>query len=129
TLLRGIRVLSVPTSLLAMVDAAVGGKTGFDHARGKNLIGAFHHPVAVIADPGTLSTLPREEFIAALAEVVKIGLVRDPSLLDLLEREASVIRRAGGCPRELLAEMVRKAVQAKADVVAEDETERDGRAV
>lgn len=129
TLFRGVRVLSVPTSLLAMVDAAVGGKTGIDLARGKNLIGTFHHPTAVVMDTTTLGTLAPREFTAALAEVVKIAVVRDPELLDTLEREAPRLRTASGCPPELLAAVVRAAVQAKADVVATDERDQGERAV
>ncbi len=128
TLLRGIRWLAVPTSLLGMVDAAVGGKTGVDMAQGKNLVGAFHHPSAVLVDPETLSTLPRGEYLQALAEVVKIAVVRDPGLLVTLEREAGSLVRPGGA-REILSRVIRAAVRAKAGVVSMDEREHGERAV
>ena len=85
TWLRGVRVVQVPTTLAAMVDAAVGGKTGINTAEGKNLVGAFHPPAAVLCDLTTLQTLPRNDFVAGLAEVVKCGLIADPAILALIE--------------------------------------------
>ena len=85
TWLRGIAVVQVPTTLLAMVDAAIGGKTGVNHPGGKNLIGAFHQPKLVMIDPDTLNTLPDREFRAGMAEVIKYGVIGDPGLFDLLE--------------------------------------------
>jgi shikimate kinase/3-dehydroquinate synthase len=126
TLLRGVRVVQVPTTLLAMVDASVGGKTGFDHPAGKNLLGAFHQPSAVVADLAHLSTLPRRERIAGLAEVVKIAVATDAALLDRLERDASAV--AAGDPGALLP-VVREAVRAKVRVVRDDERERGARAL
>lgn len=112
TLLRGVRYVSVPTTLLGMVDASVGGKTAVDHRRGKNLVGAFHHPSAVWMDPALLATLPVRELRAGMAEAVKVGVVLDAGLLDLIESGAT----------ELDA-VIRRAVQAKIDVVAVDERE------
>ena len=90
--LRGVPFALVPTTLLAMVDASVGGKTGVDLGAGKNLVGAFHQPRAVVADVGFLETLPARERIAGLAEVVKCGFIADAGLLDLLERAARTSR-------------------------------------
>ena len=85
TWLRGIRVVHVPTTLLAMVDAAVGGKTGINTGAGKNLVGAFHEPAGVLCDLALLETLPREELVAGLGEVVKCGFIADPEILRLVE--------------------------------------------
>ena len=86
TWLRGVRVVLVPTTLLGMVDAAVGGKTAIDIPEGKNLVGAFHSPAGVLADLVTLETLPREDYVSGLAEVIKAGFIADPAILDLVER-------------------------------------------
>ena len=125
-LLRGVRFVQVPTTLLAMVDSSVGGKTGFDTAAGKNLIGAFHQPAAVVADLGHLVTLPARERAAGLAEVVKIALATDARLLDRLERDAAAI--AKGVPEALLP-VVREAIDAKIRVVRDDERESGPRAL
>jgi 3-dehydroquinate synthase len=126
TLLRGVRCVQIATTLLAMVDSSVGGKTGFDHASGKNLLGAFFQPARVILDLEHLSTLSARERAAGLAEVVKIALVRDLPLLDLLEKEAGKI--ASG-DRMVLREVVRRSVIAKMRVVREDEHELGVRAL
>ena len=126
TLLRGVRCVQIPTSLLSMVDSSVGGKTGFDHATGKNLIGAFFQPTRVIVDIEHLATLPPRERAAGLAEVVKIALVQDAALLELLERDADAIR-AGD--RDALRPLVRAAVEAKIRVVRDDERESGVRAL
>ena len=120
TFLRGIRYVSAPTTLLAMVDASVGGKTGFDHERGKNLIGAFHQPSVVVCDPAALSSLPTRDVRAGLAEIVKIALVRDPSLLARIHDERERLAR---CHLEAVAALVPGAIEAKIDVVARDERE------
>jgi shikimate kinase/3-dehydroquinate synthase len=125
TLLRGIRIVQVPTTLLAMVDASVGGKTAFDHPGGKNLIGAFHQPTAVVVDFGHLSTLSAEERTASLAEVVKIAVAVDGPLL--LELESSAPQIAAG-DLEAIAPIARRAVAAKIAVVRDDEREAGGRA-
>jgi len=109
---RGVRVVQVPTSLLGMVDAAVGGKTGINTAAGKNLVGAFHPPAAVLADTDALTGLPEAEFRSGLAEVVKCGFIADATILDLLSADP-----AGRADTE---ELVTRAVQVKADAVGED---------
>jgi shikimate kinase/3-dehydroquinate synthase len=126
TLLRGVRVVLAPTTLLAMVDASVGGKTGFDHPVGKNLIGAFHQPRAVVADLAHLATLPPRDLRAGLAEVVKVALVADAALLEALEQDAVALARGDA---GALAAVIRRAVIAKARVVRDDELEGGRRAL
>ena len=99
TWLRGVRVVHVPTTLLGMVDAAVGGKTGINTAEGKNLVGAFHPPAGVLCDLATLETLPRNDFVAGLAEVVKCGFIADPAILDLVEADPEAAARPDGAAR------------------------------
>jgi 3-dehydroquinate synthase len=123
---RGIPVVQVPTTLLAQVDAAVGGKTGINLPEGKNLVGAFHQPLAVVADTATLATLPPRELRAGLGEVAKYGFIADPVVLDLLEERPG--DAVSGDP-ELLAEIVRRGVAVKARVVAADEREGGERAL
>ena len=117
TWLRGIRVVQVPTTLLGMVDAAVGGKTGINTAEGKNLVGAFHPPAGVLCDLATLSTLPPHDFVAGLAEVVKCGFISDPVILDLVEADPDGARSPEG---QHVRELIERAIAVKADVVAED---------
>ncbi len=124
--MRGIRVVQMPTTLLAQVDASVGGKTGVNHADGKNLIGAFHQPAAVVADLETLSTLGNRDFRAGLAEVVKYGAIRDPHLFAWLETNADAL--SSRLP-ELLSESVYESVRNKAEVVGVDEREAGQRAL
>jgi 3-dehydroquinate synthase len=112
TWLRGVRVVQVPTSLLGMVDAAVGGKTGINTAAGKNLVGSFHPPAAVLADTDFLAGLPDAEFRSGLAEVVKCGFIADGEILRLLDADPS--------GRRDTAELVARAVQVKADAVGQD---------
>ncbi len=126
--LRGIGVVQVPTTLLAMVDAAIGGKTGVNHPGGKNLIGAFHQPRLVMIDPDTLQTLPTREFRAGLAEVIKYGVIGDSDLFELLERSVSFDSPLT-ISLELLATMLERSAQAKAVVVAADEKEGGQRAI
>ena len=118
--MRGIGCVQVPTTLLAQVDSSVGGKTGANLAAGKNLVGAFHHPLAVYADLDTLGTLPSAELRAGLQEAVKAGIIRDSVLFELMERERSAI--LAGDP-ELLQEVVARSVRVKAEVVGADERE------
>jgi shikimate kinase/3-dehydroquinate synthase len=125
-LLRGVRVVQVPTTLLAMVDASVGGKTGFDHPTGKNLVGAFHQPSAVVADLAHLDTLPARERTAGLAEVAKIALTSDAALLQQLERTAPALARGD---HAALLPVVRAAIEAKVRIVRDDEREAGVRAV
>jgi shikimate kinase/3-dehydroquinate synthase len=126
TLLRGTRCVQIATSLLSMVDSSVGGKTGFDHAAGKNLVGAFFQPSRVLVDFEHLTTLPPRERAAGLAEVVKIALVQDGSLFERLERDADAIRSGD---REALRPVVRSAILAKIRVVRDDEREAGARAL
>ena len=121
TWLRGIKVVQVPTTILAMVDAAVGGKTGINTAEGKNLVGAFHPPAGVLCDIDALETLPRWDFVAGLAEIVKCGFVHDARVLELIETHAAELTQgASGVPEDVLVELIERAVAWKAAVVAED---------
>lgn len=124
--LRGLRFIQVPTTLLAMVDSSVGGKTGFNHPRGKNLVGAFHQPRLVWAALDTLSTLEPRDWRAGLGEVVKTALIADADLFAQLERDASALRDGDF---EALAPVVARCVEVKAEVVAEDERESGRRAI
>ncbi|MBA3344059.1 MAG: 3-dehydroquinate synthase [Gemmatimonadales bacterium] len=126
TYMRGVPCIQVPTTLLAMLDASVGGKTGVDAPQGKNLIGAFHPPVAVVADPAVLGTLPEREFRSGLAEAVKHGLIADRDYFDWIGREADPLGR-----RDLatLTRLVRRSVEIKAEVVGADEREDGRRAI
>jgi 3-dehydroquinate synthase len=123
--LRGMRFYQCPTSLLADVDASVGGKTGVDHQAGKNLIGAFHQPSGVMIDVETLKTLPRRELIGGLAECVKHAVIRDASLLDYIEDRAEDIL---ACLPGVMTELIARNVAIKAQVVAADEREAGQRA-
>ena len=123
---RGVPFIQVPTTLLAQVDSSVGGKTAINHPRGKNRIGAFHQPLAVIADMDTLATLPVRELRAGLAEVIKHGLIRDAAFLDWLEANMARLLAAD---REALAMAVRRSVEIKAEIVARDERETGDRAL
>ena len=120
TWLRGVDIVHVPTTLLAMVDAAVGGKTGINTDAGKNLVGAFHQPAAVVVDLDLLETLPRNELVAGMAEIVKAGFIADPVILDLIEADPEAALDPAG---SVLPELIRRAIQVKADVVAADEKE------
>jgi 3-dehydroquinate synthase len=117
TWLRGVPVIQVPTTLLAMVDAAVGGKTGINTAAGKNLVGSFHEPVAVVCDLDTLTELPRGEMISGMAEVVKCGFISDPVILERVQHDPQAILTPDS---PALADVIRRAIQVKADVVAGD---------
>jgi shikimate kinase / 3-dehydroquinate synthase len=126
TLFRGVVWVASPTTLLGMVDAAVGGKTGFDFASGKNLVGSFHQPSGVVCDVGHLATLPTRERTAGLAEVVKIALVADAELLARLETVAPLLARGDV---DALLPVVRRAVELKARLVASDERDTGARAL
>ncbi|WP_407568137.1 3-dehydroquinate synthase [Arsenicicoccus dermatophilus] len=115
--LRGVDVVHVPTTLLAMVDAAVGGKTGINTAEGKNLVGAFHEPRGVLCDLSTLASLPRADLVAGLAEVIKGGFVADPRILELVETDPQAALDAAG---PVLRELVERKVAVKARVVGAD---------
>ncbi len=119
--LRGVKVIQVPTSLNGMVDAAVGGKTGINTAEGKNLVGAFHEPHAVWCDLDDLLTLPKNDVIAGLAEVVKGGFIRDTEILTIAQDNLdSLAQGANEGNLDVFAELIRRKVQVKADVVAAD---------
>lgn len=118
--MRGIPVVQIPTTLLAQVDAGVGGKTGANLAAGKNLIGAFHQPIAVLTDPDVLATLPEREYRAGLYEVIKCGVIRSPVLFRLMaERQSCVLARDS----EIVEKMIGESVRIKAEVVSADERE------
>jgi 3-dehydroquinate synthase len=117
TWLRGVRVILVPTTLLGMVDAAVGGKTGINTAEGKNLVGAFHPPAGVLCDVATLAALPQVEYVSGLAEVVKAGFIADPAILDLIEKEPDA---AVDSSSTIARELIERAIRVKAVVVAGD---------
>jgi 3-dehydroquinate synthase len=124
TWLRGVRVVHVPTTLLGMVDAAVGGKTGINTSAGKNLVGAFHPPSGVLCELTALTTLPKHDYVAGLAEVLKVGFTHDPRILELVEEDPVAARTpAGPHTREL----VERAIAVKARVVSDDLTEQGER--
>ncbi len=127
TWLRGINVVQVPTTLLAMVDASIGGKTGINHTKGKNLIGAFHQPKLVLIDPKTLFTLPSREFKAGMAEIIKYGVISDLVLFELLEKQDN-ISDLSFIDEELLLEVIERSAKSKAKIVVEDEKESGIRA-
>ena len=124
--MRGVPVLQIPTTLLAQVDAAVGGKTGVNLAGGKNLIGSFHQPLAVLIDPDMLATLPEREYRAGLFEVIKCGIIRDPELFTMLEQRSQAVLAK---EPELLDALIAAAVRIKAEVVSADEREGDLRRI
>ena len=115
--LRGVPAVQVPTSLLGMMDAAIGGKTGVNTMAGKNLVGAFHPPAGVVCDLELLATLPDEELVGGLAEVIKCGFIADPRILELVEADPAAARDPAG---PVLRELVERSVRIKADVVAAD---------
>jgi 3-dehydroquinate synthase len=124
--MRGIPVLQIPTTLLAQVDAAIGGKTGVNLACGKNLIGSFHQPVAVLIDPALLDTLADREYRAGIYEIVKAGIIRDPKLFRFLrESSKAVIERSADAVDQIIADSVR----IKVEVVSADEREGDVRRI
>ncbi len=116
TWMRGIAVVQYPTTLLAMVDAAVGGKTGINTTAGKNLVGSFHEPSLVVVDLDVLETLPREEIIAGSAEIIKAGFIADTVILDIYEANPA----AALSPQGTLPELIERAIRVKANVVAQD---------
>ena len=126
TYMRGVPFVQVPTTLLAQVDSSVGGKTAINHARGKNMVGAFHQPVRVVADLDTLDTLPQREVAAGLAEVIKYGPIADEAFLGWIERNIGALVARD---KEALAHAVARSCEIKADVVAQDEREEGLRAI
>ena len=126
TFQRGVDFIQIPTTLLAQVDSSVGGKTAVNHPQGKNMIGAFYQPVAVFADPATLSTLPPREYAAGLAEVVKYGVIEDPDLFVFLENHYDALLAKDG---EVLSQVIVRCCAIKAAVVSADERESGRRAI
>jgi len=123
---RGVPHLQVPTTLLAQVDSSVGGKTAINHPLGKNMIGAFHQPLAVVADTATLATLPAREYAAGLAEVAKYGAIFDAAFLAWLEQNAEALRARDAAA---LAHAIRRSCEIKALIVEQDEREAGARAL
>ncbi len=123
TILRGVRFVMIPTTLLAHVDSSVGGKTGIDRSHGKNLVGAFHQPSLVLIDPDTLGTLPQREYLAGLAEVVKYGIILDRALFERIEAEADAVLARDPA---VMMPIIARCVRIKADVVEKDEFETTG---
>lgn len=124
--LRGVPFIQIPTTLLAQVDSSVGGKTGIDTPQGKNLIGAFHQPLLVLADTDTLNTLPRRQVLAGYAEVVKYGMISDPAFFDWCEMNAQALVDGDAEARRYAIE---QSCRAKAEIVADDEREAGRRAL
>ncbi|MBC2905975.1 3-dehydroquinate synthase [Streptomyces cupreus] len=117
TWLRGVRWIAIPTTVLAMVDAAVGGKTGINTAEGKNLVGAFHPPAGVLCDLAALDSLPVNDYVSGLAEIIKAGFIADPAILDLIESDPGAARTPAG-PNT--AELIERSIRVKAEVVSSD---------
>ncbi|MFE2374599.1 3-dehydroquinate synthase [Streptomyces sp. NPDC059398] len=117
TWLRGVRWIAVPTTVLGMVDAAVGGKTGINTAEGKNLVGAFHPPAGVLCDLAALDSLPVNDYVSGMAEIIKAGFIADPAILDLVESDPEGARTPAG-PHT--AELIERSIRVKAEVVSND---------
>ena len=124
--MRGIPVIQVPTTLVAQVDSAIGGKTGVNLVSGKNLIGTFHQPLAVLADPDVLNTLPDREYRSGLFEAMKYGVIRNPRIFELMETHREGLLHRDG---ELLEQLIVECVKVKADVVSADERESGERRI
>lgn len=128
TWLRGIEYIQIPTTLLSMVDSSVGGKTAVNHHKGKNLIGAFHQPKAVFIDPETLKSLPKREFNAGMAEVIKYGVIKDKGLFEYLENE-SIKNELIDLNNDSLIRIINSSIKTKSNIVSEDEKEKGIRAI
>ena len=126
TFQRGVDFVQIPTTLLAQVDSSVGGKTAVNHPQGKNMIGAFHQPVAVLADTATLGTLPSREYAAGLAEVVKYGVIEDAAFFEFLEQHSDDLLAKDGA---VLSQVILRCCAIKAEVVSADERESGRRAI
>ena len=126
TWLRGVQLVQVPTTLLGMVDASIGGKTGVNTAEGKNLVGTFYAPSRVICDLDTLETLPRNELLAGFGEIIKYGFIADPVILDLIEAD---VENATDVKSEVFAELISRSIAIKARVVANDFKEASEREI
>ena len=128
TWLRGIEYIQIPTTLLSMVDSSVGGKTAVNHPKGKNLIGAFHQPKAVFIDPETLKTLPKREFNAGMAEVIKYAIIKDKNLFSFLESEKNK-NKLINLDNQSLIKIINSSIKTKSLIVSEDEQEHGIRAI
>jgi len=126
TFMRGVPFVQVPTTLLAMVDSSVGGKTGVNHAMGKNMIGAFYQPKKVLMDLDVLRSLPQEEFLAGMAEVIKYGVIWDASFFEYLDRKREKILALNP---DVLSQIIQRSCEIKAEVVSKDEREGGLRAI
>ncbi len=126
TFMRGVPFVQVPTTLLAMVDSSVGGKTGVNHPMGKNMIGAFYQPKKVLMDLDVLKTLPKEEFLSGMAEVIKYGVIWDAAFFEYLDKNREKIL---ALDREALSHIIRRSCEIKAEVVSKDEREGGLRAI
>ena len=126
TFQRGVDFVQIPTTLLAQVDSSVGGKTAVNHPQGKNMIGAFHQPLAVLADTATLGTLPSREYAAGLAEVVKYGVIEDAAFFEFLEQHSDDLLAKDGA---VLSQVILRCCAIKAEVVSADERESGRRAI
>ncbi|HSQ77761.1 MAG TPA: 3-dehydroquinate synthase [Nitrospirota bacterium] len=126
TFMRGVPFVQVPTTLLAMVDSSVGGKTGVNHPMGKNMIGAFYQPIKVLMDLSVLKTLPREEFLSGMAEVIKYGVVFDAGFFDYLDKNREKVL---SLEPDALTHIIKRSCEIKAEVVSKDERERGLRAI
>lgn len=124
--MRGVPVVQVPTTLVAQVDSAIGGKTGVNLASGKNLVGTFHQPLAVLVDPDVLATLPEREYRSGLFEAMKYGVIRNPHIFDLMENRRDALLKRDG---KLLEKLIAECIQVKADVVSADERESGERRI
>ena len=124
--MRGIPVVQIPTTLVAQVDSAIGGKTGVNLKSGKNLLGAFHQPLAVLADPDVLATLPEREYRSGLFEAMKYGVIRNPAIFELMEANRDALLRRDGV---LLEKLITECIRVKADVVSADERENGERRI
>ena len=124
--MRGISVVQIPTTLVAQVDSAIGGKTGVNLKAGKNLLGTFHQPLAVLADPDVLATLPEREYRSGLFEAMKYGVIRNPAIFELMEGNSEALLRRDGA---LLEALITECIRVKADVVSADERESGERRI
>lgn len=129
TYLRGVPLIQIPTSLLAQVDSAIGGKTGINHAKGKNLIGAFYHPRLVLADPSVLLSLQTRSRTEGWAEIVKYGIILDAELFALLEAHADALREFSPASKALLCQIIGRCIDLKVTIIEEDEREQGRRAI
>ena len=129
TYMRGVPVVQIPTTLLAMIDASIGGKTGIDTPAGKNLVGAFHHPAGVIVDPQVLDTLPLKEFRAGIAELIKYGVIADRSYFSEVESALPELLSAKGRNSDRLRSIIVRSIEIKCDIVSRDERENGLRKV